>query len=157
MYRRKTVKARILIQFCWSLIRSYEALFQNQLFPDNFWYVVAMNDRCPSEKKLEVYRELYLGIATFGEIGVSDPKNRIFFSWSGMTGYGQKLSFYCFMVFFFVISKLISTFSNLLEKRVVRIFSIFKLWESFSGGQKVVQNDHVSQIVLYNVIQITLT
>ena len=38
-----------------------------------------MNDRSPPEKKLEVMLELYLGFATFGEIGVSDPKNRIFF------------------------------------------------------------------------------
>ena len=82
---------------------------QNQLFPENFWYVVALDQTNSKIQKLNPYLQFSRGFRIFREIGVlGSKKSKIFFCLK-MAGNGQKqraLTFFdvfwvicCFLVF----------------------------------------------------------
>ena len=82
---------------------------QNQLFPENFWYVVALDQTNSKIQKLDHYLHFSRGFRIFREIGVLGPKKSKFFFCLKMAGNGQKqraLTFFdvfwvicCFLVF----------------------------------------------------------
>ena len=47
---------------------------QSQLFPDNFWYIVALDQTSSLKKSLVDYLQLSRGFRIFTEIGSWDPK-----------------------------------------------------------------------------------
>ena len=98
---------------------------QNQLFPENFWYVLALDQTNSKIQKLNPYLQFSRGFRIFREIGVLGPKNRKIFFCLRMAGNDQKQCVLTFFDDFWVYLLLLSS---------LKIFD-FSWWPTFNSHE----------------------
>ena len=73
---------------------------QSQLFPENFLYVIALEQTDTLKKELEVYHQPTRGFSIFTEVGFWDPKIEKNFFCLKMIRNGQIQKNLCFLSLF---------------------------------------------------------